>query len=175
MNFIIYLSNYILPLLVFYIVGYGILSKVNVYDEFIKGAEDGFGIVLKIMPTLIGLMLGVGILRSSGALNLLSEVLKPLVKYLHFPSELLPAVIVKLFSSSAATGLVIDIFKEYGPDSYLGRMISIIMSSTETVFYTMAVYFMTVGIKKTRYTLLGCLIATLAGVIGSVIVTNLVF
>lgn len=175
MKLLIYLSDYIMPLTIFYIVGYGLLSKINVYDEFIEGAEDGFMVVLKIMPTLIGLMVAVGVLRASGALGILSHVIKPLTDRLGFPSELVPAVLVKLFSSSAATGLVLDIFKEYGPDSYIGRLISIIMSSTETIFYTMAVYFMAAGIKKTRYTLLGCLVATLAGVIGSVVVTNLVF
>ena len=84
-------------------------------------------------------------------------------------------VLVKMFSSSAATSLLLDIFKEYGPDSYLGRLASIILSSTETIFYTMAVYFMAAGVKKSRYTLVGALVATLTGTIVSVIITNLVF
>jgi spore maturation protein B len=149
--------------------------KTPVFHEFTKGAEDGFKVVLNIMPTLVGLMIAIGVLRASGTLDLLSELLKPLMNFIHFPSELVPLVTVKLFSSSAATSLVLDIFKEYGPDSYLGRLTSIIMSCTETVFYTMSVYFMTVKIKKTRYTLAGSLFATFVGVITSLVLTNLLF
>ncbi len=175
MGFIIYVSDYIIPFVFFYIIGLGLMTKTNIYDEFIKGAKNGFKVVVDIMPTLIGLMVGVGVLRSSGALVILSDLLKPMTKLLHFPSELVPAVLVKMFSSSAATGLMLDIFKEHGPDSYLGRLISIVMSSTETIFYTMAVYFMAAGVKKSRYTLAGALMTTLVGIISSVIITNLVF
>lgn len=175
MNFIIYISDYIIPFIFFYVIGFGLLTKTPVFDEFIKGAKEGFKVVFDILPTLIGLMVAIGILRASGTLDLLSDVLKPLTDRLHFPSELLPIVLVKMFSSSAATSLLLDIFKEYGPDSYLGRLVSIILSSTETIFYTMAVYFMAAGVKKTRYTLVGSLVATLAGTIASVIITNLVF
>lgn len=175
MKFLIYVSDYIIPFLFFYIVGLGLISKVNIFDEFIKGAKDGFKVVFDILPTLIGLMVAIGVLRASGALNILSGVLKPFTDFIHFPSQLVPVVIIKMFSSSAATSLVLDIFKEYGPDSYLGRLISVIMSSTETIFYTLAVYFMAAGVKKTRYTLLGCLLATLTGIIASTIMTNLVF
>lgn len=175
MNFIIYVSDYIMPFIFFYVIGLGLLTKTPIFDEFIKGAKEGFKVVLDILPTLIGLMVAIGILRASGALDLLSNLLKPLTDMLHFPSELLPIVLVKMFSSSAATSLLLDIYKEYGPDSYLGRLISIILSSTETIFYTMAVYFMAAGVKKTRYTLAGALVATLAGTIASVIITNLVF
>lgn len=150
-------------------------TKTNIYEEFIKGAKDGFKIVLDILPTLIGLMVAIGILRASGSLDMLSNLFKPITKLLHFPSELVPVAIVKMFSSSAATSLVLDIFKEHGPDSYLGRLVSIMSSSTETIFYTLTVYFMAAGVKKTRYTLLGCLLATLTGITASTILTNLVF
>jgi spore maturation protein B len=153
----------------------GLLSKTSVYDEFIKGAKDGFKVVLDIMPTLIGLMVATGILRASGALNLLSDAIKPLTNLLHFPSELLPLVLVKMFSSSAANSLLLDIFKEFGPDSYIGRLASIIMSSTETIFYTMAVYFMAAGVKKSRYTLAGALTATLSSVIAGIFTARLLF
>ena len=175
MKFLIYVSDYIIPFLFFYIIGYGMLTKSNIYDEFIKGAKDGFKVVLDIMPTLIGLMVAIGILRASGTLSIISDLIEPVTRVLHFPSELVPVAIVKMFSSSAATSLVLDIFKEHGPDSYLGRMVSIMSSSTETIFYTMAVYFMAAGVKKTRYTLVGCLLATLTGIMMSVILTNLLF
>lgn len=175
MNFIIYISDYIMPFIFFYIIGLGLLTKTPIFDEFIKGAKEGFKVVFDILPTLIGLMVAIGILRASGALDLLSKLLEPVTELLHFPSELLPVVIVKMFSSSAATSLLLDIYKEYGPDSYLGRLVSIILSSTETIFYTMAVYFMAAGVKKSRYTLAGALVATLAGIISSTVITNMVF
>ncbi|HKL78884.1 MAG TPA: nucleoside recognition domain-containing protein [Mobilitalea sp.] len=175
MGFIIYLSDYIIPFVLFYIIGLGLLTKTNIYDEFIKGAKEGFKVVYDILPTLIGLMVAIGVLRASGALELLSDLIKPVTNLLHFPSELIPVVLVKLFSSSAATSLLLDVFKEYGPDSYLGRLASIIMSSTETVFYTIAVYFMAAGIKRSRYTLAGALSASLVGIVASIIITNLVF
>jgi len=175
MKFLLYISDFIIPFVIFYIVGFGLLMKVPVFHEFTKGAEDGFKVVLNIMPTLVGLMIAIGILRASGTLDILSNLVKPVTNLLHFPSELVPLVTVKLFSSSAATSLVLDIFKQYGPDSYLGRLTSIIMSCTETVFYTMSVYFMTAGVKKTRYTLAGALAATLTGVVASTVITHLVF
>jgi spore maturation protein B len=149
--------------------------KTNIFDEFIQGAKDGFKVVLDILPTLIGLMVAIGVLRASGTLTIVSDFLRPLTDLLHFPSQLVPVAIIKMFSSSAATSLVLDIFKEYGPDSFLGRLVSVMMSSTETIFYTLAVYFMAAGVKKTRYTLLGCLLTTLTGIIVSVIMTKLVF
>lgn len=173
MAFLLYISNYIIPFVILYIVGYGILQKTNVYDEFIKGAEDGFQVVKGIMPTLIGLMIAIGVLRASGTLDLLSNCLKPVVERVHFPSELVPVVVVKMFSSSAATSLLLDVYKNYGPDSYLGRLSSILMSCSETIFYTLSIYFMTAKVKKMRYTLVGALVATLAGVVASVFLMGL--
>ncbi|WMJ85366.1 spore maturation protein [Anaerocolumna sp. MB42-C2] len=175
MKFLLYISDYIIPFVIFYIVGFGLLMKAPVFHEFTKGAEDGFKVVFNIMPTLIGLMVAIGILRASGTLDILADIMKPLTNFLKFPSELVPLVTVKLFSSSAATSLLLDIFKEYGPDSYLGRLSSIIMSCTETVFYTMSVYFMTAKVKKTRYTLAGALFTSIIGIIASLILTNLIF
>lgn len=172
MNFIIYISDYIIPFLFLYIIGFGLLMKRNVYDDFIKGAKEAFKVVLDILPTLIGLMVAIGIMRASGALEALSGLVSPLTSKVNFPGELVPLVVIKMFSSSAATSLLLDIFKEFGPDSYLGRLSSIIMSCTETIFYTMAVYFMTAGVKKTRYTLAGALVATLTGVIVSTVLVN---
>ena len=175
MGFLLYISDFIIPFIIFYIVGFALLMKTQVFSEFTKGAEDGFKVVLNIMPTLIGLMVAIGILRASGTLDMLAKLVSPITSLFNFPSELVPLVTVKLFSSSAATSLLLDVFKEYGPDSSLGRLASIIMSCTETVFYTMSVYFMTAGVKKTRYTLLGALFATLVGVISSAIISSFIF
>lgn len=171
-NVLTNISNIIIPLFIFYIVAYGLLMKKDIYEDFIKGAGDGFKVVVKIMPTLIGLMVAVGILRASGFLNLISHFFSYLTTPLHFPSDLVPLVFIKMFSSSAATGMVLDIFKEYGTDSRVGMITSIMMSSTETIFYTMSVYFMTAKVTKTRYTLAGALLATLTGIVASVVLAG---
>ena len=168
MSFLLYVSEIIVPLVIFSIIFYGILVKVSVYSTFIKGARKGFLTVIKIMPTLIGLMGAVGILRASGFLEFFSQFIGRFTKYIGFPGELVPLTIVKMFSSSAATGLLLDIYKEYGTDSRLGLIASISMSSTETIFYTMSVYFIAAKITKTRYTLGGALFATFAGLAASV-------
>lgn len=167
MSFLLYLSDIIIPLVIFIVVSYGLLQKVHVYSVFIKGARSGFLTVIKIMPTLIGLMTAVGILRASGFLGFLSDIIGRFTQYIGFPGELVPLTIVKMFSSSAATGLLLDIFKEYGTDSRLGLIASISMSCTETIFYTMSVYFLAAKVTKTRYTLTGALLATLAGLVTS--------
>lgn len=163
-----YLSGSMIPLVILFLVGYGIIKKVDIFDAFTEGAEDGFRTVYKIMPTLIGLMVAIGILRQSGALAALSELLSPLTSAVGFPSELLPLVTIKMFSSSAATSLLIDIYKQFGTDSPLGILASVLMSCSETIFYTMSVYFMTAKVTKTRYTLAGALTATFAGILASV-------
>ena len=165
MDFLIFLSTYIIPFILFIVIGYALLIKQNVYETFIKGAASGF-------HTLIGLMVAVGVLRASGFLDMLSDVLGHFLQYIGFPAQLVPVTIVRMFSSSAATGLTLDIFKEYGPDSFFGNLVSIMMGCTETIFYTMSVYFMTAKVKKTRYTLPGALIATLAGIAASMVLAR---
>lgn len=167
------ISNIIIPVLVFYIIAYGILNKCKVYEDFVRGAKEGLRTVVNIMPTLVALMIAVGVLRASGFLDFLSRLCKPLSKWLHFPAELIPLSFIKMFSSSAATGLVLDIFKNYGTDSYLGLVTSIMMSCTETIFYTMSVYFLAAKVTKTRYTLKGALLSTLAGIVASVVLAGM--
>ena len=168
MKVLLFLSEAIIPLLLFYIIGTGLLRRQNVYDDFLKGAKNGIHTVVEIMPTLIGLMVAVGVLRASGFLELVSDIFGRLLSFCSFPTELIPLSIVKMFSSSAATGLLLDLYKQHGTDSYLGLAASLLLSSTETIFYTMSVYFVTVRIKKTRYTLAGALLATLAGTAASI-------
>ena len=123
---------------------------------------------------MVGLMVAVGVLRASGFLEFLAQMIGKITQYIGFPGELVPLTIVKMFSSSAATGLLLDVYKEYGTDSYLGLVASISMSCTETIFYTMSVYFMTAKVTKTRYTLPGALLATLAGLVTSVVLGGVV-
>ena len=113
MKIILFISEVSIPLIIFYIVLYGILQKVNVYESFIDGAADGLKTVVKILPTLIGLMVAVGVLRGSGFLDMLGSVIGKITDPLGFPAPLVPLTIIKMFSSSASTGLVLDIFKKY--------------------------------------------------------------
>lgn len=170
---LLYISDMLVPFLILYVVAHGLLARRPIYDDFVKGAKDGFQTVIQIMPTLVGLMVAVGVLRASGFLDFLAETLGSVTELVCFPSELVPLTIVRMFSASAATGLALDIFKEYGTDSYLGLATSILMGCTETIFYTMSVYFMTAKVKKTRYTLAGALLATLVGVAASIVLAGM--
>ena len=133
MRILTHISDIIIPILIFFIVGYGAVSGVKVYESFLRWAKDGLKIVVDIVPTLIGLMVAVGMLRASGFFEMLGRVLAPATEKVGLPAQLLPLLIVKLFSSSAATGLVLDIFRTSGPDSYAGLVTSILMSCTESV------------------------------------------
>ncbi len=159
--------EWLVPVIVFGIVLHATFENVKVYDEFVDGAKKGLETSVGILPTLIGLMAAVGILRKSGFLDFLSNLVGKLTVHLGFPSQLVPLAIIRMFSSSAATSLAVDIFKEYGADSRIGMIASVMMSCTESVFYTMSVYFVAVKVKKTRYTLTGALFATLAGIAAS--------
>lgn len=173
MNILMHLSNIIIPAIIFYIVATGLAQKQDVYSDFIKGARDGFTTVIKIAPTLVGLMVAVGILRASGFLDFIGSLFARMTGGVGVPAPVVPVIIVKLFSSSAATGLVLDIFKEFGTDSYIGIVTSIMMSSTETVFYTMSVYFLAAKVTRTKYTLAGALFSTMTGIAASVVLAGM--
>ena len=175
MNWMLFLSDMIIPLTFAGILIYAFSRKVPVYDHFVTGAKEGFYTVLHIAPTIVGLMVAVGMLRASGAFDLLSGLIAPLTDSVGYPTESVPLTLMRLVSSSASTGLLIDLYERYGPDSFLGRFVSIMMSSTETVFYTMSIYFMSVKITKTRFTLAGALIANFTGVTLSLMITRYLY
>lgn len=172
MKFLLYFSDLIVPFTMFYIVIYGFFNRTDVYESFLKGVKEGFQIVMEIAPTMIALLVSIGIFRASGALEWMSGLIAPAGKLLHIPAEVIPVFLVRIFSSSAAVSFVLDIFKEYGPDSQIGMIVSIMMSCTETVIYTMTIYYMSINIKKTRWTLPGAMFATVAGVVASVVITG---
>ena len=175
MRLIFYLSDLILPLTVALIILGGILKKIPIYDIFTEGVKGGIQTVYNVFPALLGLMVAVGALRASGALSILSGLISPLSSALGFPAEAVPLTLMRLVSSAASRGLLLDLFARYGPDSYIGRLVSVMMSSTETVFYTMSIYFMSVKIQKTGLTLPGALAANLAGIIASLWIVNLLW
>ena len=175
MRLILFLSDLMVPAVIFAIVFYGLLKKIPVFDVFTRGVEKGFQTVLHIAPTLIGLMMAVGALRASGILEYITKLLEPVGNAFHFPAELVPMAFIRLFSSSAAISFLLDLYKEVGPDSLTGIMASIMMSCTEAAFYTMSIYYLAVRVKKTRWTLPGALFASLAGIIASIILANAMF
>ena len=175
MSWILFLSDMIIPATFLGILLFAFSRKMPVYDHFVVGAKDGFHTVFAIAPTIVGLMVAVGMLRASGALDLLSGIISPITGRLGYPTETVPLTLMRLVSSSASTGLLIDLYENYGPDSFIGRFTSVMMSSTETVFYTMSIYFMSIKITKTRFTLSGALLANFAGIIMSLWLTKYLY
>ena len=157
------------------IIIYGIYTGIDVYGAFVDGAKEGLQTTVRIFPYMIALMVGVTIFRTSGAIELLSKVIAPLFRLLRLPTETLPLAILKPFSGGASIGILADIYAAYGTDSYIGLIASVMMGSSETIFYTVALYFGYVGIKNTRYTVMCAFIAQFAGMMGALIAVNLLF
>ena len=169
------LSVYAIPLVFLVILGTGIYRDVKVYDVFVDGAKEGIATIIRIIPSLVGLLVAVGVFRASGALDLLIYAVKPVALMLGIPSEAIPLAFLRPISGSASLALVTDIMEANGPDSFVGRVVSTMMGSTETIFYTLAVYYGSVGIKNIRYTLGAALVADAVSVIVSVWVCSMVF
>lgn len=168
MQYVLYVSNMLIPIIITYVVIKGFIKKRPVFKDFTEGAFDGMKTVANVLPTLIGLMVSISVLRASGFLDFLTQMLSKASELVRFPPEIIPLTIVKMFSSSAAIGLLLDVYRECGADSLAGLAASISMSSTETIFYTMSVYFMTANVSRSRWTLAGALISTAVGVAASV-------
>lgn len=168
-----YISNIAMPLIIFLIILKGILEKKNVFDIFLKGAKEGVELTIKLFPTLVGLFLAVGMLRDSGIIELISNFLNPVLMKFKIPSQIIPLALLRPISGSASVAVATDIMKNFGVDSMIGIIASVIMGSTETTLYTIAVYTGSVKIKNTRFILKAALIADFVGIITSVIVCNL--
>ena len=169
-NIINFLSNLAMPLIILLIVIYGVIEKKEVFDKFIEGAKDGIKIVINIFPTLIGLFLAVGTLRSTGVIDIVIKILDPLLNIVHFPAEIMPLALLRPISGSSSIAVATDIMKNFGVDSQIGIMAAVIMGATETTLYTIAVYSSSVKIKKTRFVLIAALTADIVGIITSIIV-----
>lgn len=169
MAIINYLSNIALPITILIILFFGIKEKVNAFDTFLEGAKEGIEIVLKLFPTLIGIFVAIGLLRSSGVIDFLINLISPITDLFNIPREIMPLVLLRPISGSASIAVGTDIMQTYGVDSKIGLIASTIMGSTETTLYTIAVYTSIVGIKKTRFVLLAALMADLIGMLISVV------
>ena len=168
MQIVNFVSNLAMPLVILIIVIYGLIGKNKVFDDFLDGAKEGLEITIGIFPTLIGLFVAIGALRSSGVLDIIIRFITPLLNIIHFPSELMPLAMLRPISGSGSIAVATDIMKNYGVDSTIGIMASTIMGSTETTLYTIAVYTSCVKIKKTRFVLLASLVADIVGILVSV-------
>ena len=168
MNIINYISSAAIPIVMLIIIVYGMLEKNKVYDTFVEGAKEGIEVVFNIFPTLIGVFLAVGALRSSGILDLIVDLISPVTNLLKIPSEIMPLALVRPISGSASTAVATDIMTKFGVDSKIGLIAATIMGSTETTFYTIAIYTSCVGIKKIRFVLAAALIADFVGMLFSV-------
>ncbi|MBO5064758.1 MAG: spore maturation protein [Clostridia bacterium] len=169
------LSDYIIPTVIILIIIYGIFKGTNVFDEFIKGAKNGFKIVYTITPSLIALIFAIELMKASGGLDILCSFLSPITKLLGIPQELTPLTILSPISGSGSVGMFERILKDNGPDGFIGRCASVMMGSTETTFYTMTLYYSSVNIKKTRHTLPSALCADFISFILSPKIVKLFF
>lgn len=168
-------SDYILPVFVILIITYGIFKKIDVFGTFIEGAKKGFDVFLSILPSLTALFLAIQMLKSSKGIDLLTFILSPVAELLKIPKEVLPMCILSPISGGGSLSVYESIISDYGPDSYIGRVASVMMGSTETTFYAIAVYYGAVGIKKIRHTAICSLCADFTSFIVSGIIVRLFF
>jgi spore maturation protein B len=173
MKVVNFLSAAAIPMVIVGIILYGLKEKKKVFDIFLNGAKEGMEIVIGLFPTLLGIFLAVGLLRTSGVLDAVIYFISPITNFLKIPSQILPLAILRPISGSASMGIAVDIMKQYGVDNIMGMITSTIMGSTETTFYTIAIYTACVKIKKIRFVLIAALLADLAGMIASVIICQI--
>ena len=173
MKTINFISNLAMPMIILLIVIYGLKEKNKVFDTFLEGAKEGMQITISLLPTLIGLFVAIGALRSSGILDLIINLVNPILSIIDFPTELMPLAMLRPISGSSSIAVATDIMNNYGVDSPLGIMASTIMGSTETTLYTIAIYTSAVKIKKTRGVLYAALIGDFVGMIVSVVVCRI--
>tara|TARA_B110000908_G_scaffold152536_1_gene188258 strand:- start:2 stop:535 length:534 start_codon:yes stop_codon:yes gene_type:complete len=174
-NFAQHASSAIFLLFVIGIPLYGAYKKLNVFDVFVEGGKEGFEVVIKIIPYLVGMLVAIGMLRASGFFDSVTTFLSPLFHWLGMPAEVLPLALIRPFSGSAANGIMAELIHVHGGDSFIAKLSATMMGSTETTFFVVAVYFGAVGVRKTRYAIHAGLIADLTGVIAAVVVCRWLF
>ena len=154
---------------------WGVLSGTDVFEAMLDGIKDGLGVLLRIFPSLVALLTAVYMLRASGALEALTALLSPLLTLLGIPPETAPLMLLRPVSGSGALAAATELIGQYGPDSYIGRTAAVMLGSTETTFYTIAVYFGAAGIVKTRYAVPAALCADLAGFLAAAWAVRVIF
>ena len=172
MEVVNYISNLAIPMIILMIVGYGVLEKKRVFDDFLEGAKEGLGIVVNIFPTLVGLFVAIGALRSSGIIDMVVGLIGNWLQIWNIPSEIMPLALLRPISGSSSMAIATDIMKIYGVDSNIGKIASTIMGSTETTLYTIAIYTSCVKVKNTRFILIAALIADVVVILVSIYICN---
>jgi len=174
-NIINIISVAAIPFILLLFLGWGMAKRVKVYEVFVEGAKDGFQVAVKIIPYLVAMLVAIGIFRASGAMDVLVAVLSPVTNLIGMPAEALPLAILRPLSGSGSLGLMTDLMKVHGPDSFIGVLGSTMYGSTETTFYVLAVYFGAVGIKRTRQALPAGIVADIAGMLGALFICRIIF
>ncbi len=169
------ISRYAIPFIFVGIVGYALTKKVKVYEVFTEGAKEGFHTAVRIIPFLVAMLVAIGVFRASGAMDLLIKAISPVTNLLRIPAETLPMAFMRPLSGGGAQGVMTDIINTHGPDSLIGRTVAVMMGSTETTFYVLAVYFGSVAIRKTRHSLPVGLLADLAGILTAIYISKILF
>jgi spore maturation protein B len=169
------ISVWAIPMLLLIIPLMGLIRKVKVYELFVEGAKEGFQVATRIIPFLVAILVAIGMFRASGAMDYFVAALSPLTNLVGMPAEVLPVALMRPLSGSGSLGLVTELLKTHGPDSFIGRLASTMYGSTETTFYVLAVYFGSVSISKTRHALPAGLIADCFGLLAAVLICRLVF
>lgn len=167
--------EFVMPAFACVIVVFGLIKRVPVFDIFLKGAKEGMQILYSIAPTIIGLVFAVDLLRSSGAIDAICNFIEPVADYLGFPKEIVPMVLLRPVSGSGSTAFLTSLYEQCGPDSFAGRVASVLAGSSETTFYAIAMYFGCIKVKKIRHTLFAAIIADITAAVMSVLTVRLYF
>lgn len=174
-NLLNVVSTWAIPLLLLIIPLYGFFKKVPVYESFVEGAEEGFKTAVKIIPFLVGMMVAISVFRASGAMDYLTHFLNPLTSRIGAPAEVLPLAMMRPLSGSGVLGLATELMRIYGPDSFIGRLASVMQGTTDTTFFVLTVYFGAVGIKKYKYSIVTGLTADITGFLAAIYICNMIF
>lgn len=169
------ISLWAIPVLLVGIPLVGLARGVKVYETFVDGAKEGFDVAVRIIPFLVAILVAIGMFRASGAMDLLTEALRPMLTAVGFPPEIFPLAVFRSLTGSGSLALMTDIVTTHGPDSILGRIAATMYGSSETTFYVLAVYFGAIGVKKTRHAVPAALIADFVAVVASVAVCYWLF
>ncbi|MGB9774136.1 MAG: spore maturation protein [Bacteroidota bacterium] len=164
-----------IPLIIGSFVLYGIFKRVKVYEVFVEGAKEGFNVAVRIIPYLVAMLVAIGIFRASGAMDLLIMILDPVTRLIGMPGEALPMALMRPLSGSGSLGIMSDIMKVHGPDSFIGILVSTMYGSSETTFYVLAVYFGSVNVRSIRHAVLAGLAADVAGMLGALFIVKVLF
>ncbi len=170
-----FISELMIPLLVLFIVVYGILKKINIYDAFVDGSTESFQMILTIFPCILAMIFGINIFIQSGLLTGILNLIRPILLKIKVPVEIIPMALIRPVSGNATLAILNNLLKEYGPDSLIGRIGSVLQGSTETTFYVLTLYFGSVGIKKIKHAMWTGLIVDLIGIISSITIVLLFF